>query len=66
MQRMFEERMQAAVAACRDKAEGTACTMQGPRGEATGTCRAQDGKLMCIGMVRGNNDDFRPGEWVGG
>lgn len=58
-QQMMEARMQTAITACHDKVEGDACTMTavGPRGNATGTCKTQNGNLTCsiAGMTRGSN-----------
>lgn len=59
-QQMMEARMQTAITACRDKAEGDACTMTagGSRGNMTGTCKTQNGNLTCsiVGMTRGNDN----------
>lgn len=44
---MFQQMQENAAAACQDKTEGDACTMQNPRGEMPGTCKTQEGKLVC-------------------
>ena len=48
-QQMIEARMQLAKTACQDKTEGDACAIQGQRGEINGTCKNQNGVLMCTG-----------------
>lgn len=53
-QTMMETRMQLAVTACQDnKTENNACTMQGPMGNMTGTCKTQEGKLLCSAVFEG-------------
>lgn len=38
-----------AIAACKDKSEGDACTFEGHRGTVSGTCRkVQSGDLACM------------------
>lgn len=44
---MFQQMQENAAAACQDKTEGADCAMQNPRGEMPGTCKTQEGKLMC-------------------
>lgn len=66
-QQMMEARMQTAITACHDKAEGDACTMQGPGGDMTGTCKTgRDGSgLMCnmgMNMMRGSGGNDRSWE----
>ncbi len=59
MQQMMEARMQTAITACQDKAEGDACTMTAgdSKGNMAGTCKTQNGNLTCsiVGMTRGSN-----------
>jgi hypothetical protein len=54
MQQMIEQMRRAAADACNGRAEGDSCAMQTPRGNATGTCSAQNYSLVCnAGMVGG-------------
>lgn len=60
----IEARMQTAITACQDKAEGDACTMAGgPRGNMTGTCKMQNDKLLLCRPEMGNGRQMPPMRW---
>jgi hypothetical protein len=46
-QQRFEAVQQKAEEACTGKNEGDACTLAMPMGEAAGTCKLTDAKLLC-------------------
>ena len=52
-QQMMQQRMQMMELACQDKSEGDSCAMKSQRGDRTGTCKTQNGKLLCS-TGRGN------------
>ncbi len=47
-QALFEERMQEAVEACQEKAEGDSCIFEGPNGEISGVCAIRETNLSCM------------------
>ena len=57
-QQFIEQRMQMMMAACQDKKDGDSCALQNQRGQRAGTCKAQQGKLMCS-TVRDNKQGNR-------
>ena len=50
---MFQQMQENAAAACQDKTEGAECTMQNPRGDMQGTCKTQEGKMLCSPELEG-------------
>ncbi|OGM02320.1 hypothetical protein A3K72_01425 [Candidatus Woesearchaeota archaeon RBG_13_36_6] len=47
-QALFEERMQWALDACKEKVEGDSCGFEGPNGEISGVCTIRETTLMCV------------------
>ena len=46
-QQNIEARMKLMAQACENKSEGEMCKIKSPRGNGTGFCKAQGGKLFC-------------------
>jgi hypothetical protein len=44
---MMEQRMNEAISACKDMAEGDTCTITSSRGEMQGTCQTRNETIMC-------------------
>jgi len=60
-QQMIEQRMQSMIAACKEKTEGGACTIQNPRGSKTGTCKTQNETLVCSIEINRSQTPMRDG-----
>ncbi len=46
-QQMMERRVQQAISSCTGKSEGSSCTFENQRGNATGTCTTRNESLAC-------------------
>ena len=46
-QQNIEARMKSMAQVCENKSEGDMCKIKSQRGDRTGLCKAQDGKLFC-------------------
>ncbi|MBI5229359.1 hypothetical protein HY991_04565 [Candidatus Micrarchaeota archaeon] len=58
-QQFINDRLQTAVNACQNKAEGDSCVLSSPRGNLTGTCKEQNYALVCAAAFNGRQNQSR-------